>query len=456
MARRDRRMRRATGRGIIVAAFVLVLAAGALESCRPSPAMHPAPPGAAAKPSARVVLGIEVLVSERMDLIRGKNVGLITNPSGVDGRLNSTISILRRIPGLKLVALYAPEHGVRGDAQAGEYVPFYFDSKYGLPVFSLYGPSQKPQPDMLKDIDEFMRSFDTTAEDKSVPPEMTRAIDVLVFDIQDVGTRVYTYAATMAYAMQTCAESGVEFIVLDRPNPINGRVLEGPVLEYPEFSSFIGLYPVPLRPGMTIGEMARLINDRFLEKKAKLTIVPMKGWKRDMWYEETGLPWATPSPNMPTVDTAVVYPGQVLIEGTNVSEGRGTTHPFEYFGAPWIDGYELTARLNALRLPGVTFREQWFSPTFSKFRGERCGGCQIHVTDRNVFRPVRTSLHIISVLREMYPDRFAFHDDYFDKVCGTSTVRKALLGGIVADAIVREFEKGLQEFEALRKPYLLY
>ncbi|MCX6565403.1 MAG: DUF1343 domain-containing protein [Candidatus Aminicenantes bacterium] len=433
------------------------LAVGLLApSCRPKPDLKPDDGAGYAEPAGRVRPGIEVLVSERLDLIRGKNVGLITNPSGVDGRLNSTISILRRTPGVNLVALYAPEHGVRGDAQAGEYVSFYVDPKYRLPVFSLYGPSQKPQPGMLKDIDEFMRSFDTTAEDKTVGPEMTHDIDVLVFDIQDIGTRVYTYAATMAYAMQTCAESGVEFVVLDRPNPITGRVLEGPVLEYPEFSSFIGLYPVPLRPGMTIGELARLINDRFLKKKAKLTVVPMKGWKPGMWFEETGLPWVTPSPNMPTVDTAVVYPGQVLIEGTNVSEGRGTTHPFEYFGAPWIDGYELTGRLNALRLPGVTFREQWFSPTFSKFRDERCGGCQIHVTDRNVFRPVRTSLHIISVLREMYPDQFVFHDEYFDKVCGTSTVRKALLGGVAADAIVRGFEKGLGEFEVLRKPYLLY
>ncbi len=437
------------------AAFGLCLAAGILApSYRQGPSLGP---GAGyAEPAGRVRPGIEVLVSDRLNLIRDKNVGLITNPSGVDGRLNGTISILRRIPGLKLVALYAPEHGVRGDAQAGEYVPFYFEDKHGLPVFSLYGPSQKPQPGMLKNIDEFMRSFDTTAEDKTVRPEMTRDIDVLIFDIQDVGTRVYTYAATMAYAMQACAEAGLEFIVLDRPNPITGRFLEGPVLEYPEFSSFIGLYPVPLRPGMTIGEMALLINDRFLDKKAKLTVVPMKGWKRGMWFEETGLPWVNPSPNMPTAATAVVYPGQVMLEGTNVSEGRGTNHPFEFFGAPWIDGFELTARLNSLGLPGVTFREQWFTPTFSKFQGERCGGCQIHITDRNVFRSVRTSLHIIAVLREMHPDRFAFHDDYFDKVCGTSSVREALLGGIAVEAIVDGFEKDLREFEALRKPYLLY
>jgi len=437
----------------------LLVAVFWLAVCRPKRILGPGPaPSEVSAPAgrARVWTGLEVLALEKRDLIRGKNIGLITNPSGVDGRLNSTISILRRLPGVRLVALYAPEHGVRGDAQAGEYVPFYFDSKYGLPVFSLYGPSQKPQVGMLRNIDEFMRSFDTTAEDKTVKPEMTRDIDALLFDVQDIGTRVYTYAATMAYAMQACAESGLEFIVLDRPNPINGRTLEGPVLDYPGFSSFIGLYPIPLRFGLTIGELARLINDRFLEKKVRLTVVPMKHWKRDMDFDETGLPWVAPSPNMPTVETAVVYPGQVLFEGTNISEGRGTTHPFEFFGAPWIDGFDLTTRLNALRLPGVTFREQWFTPTFSKFAGERCGGCQLHVTDRSAYRSVETSLHVIAVIREMYPNVFAFHDEYFDKVCGTSSVRESLLAGTSVRDMIRGFEKGLKEFEELRKAYLLY
>ncbi|MBN1938905.1 MAG: DUF1343 domain-containing protein, partial [Candidatus Aminicenantes bacterium] len=208
---------------------------------------------------ARVRTGLEVLAA-RPDPILGKRIGLITNPSGVDSALVSSVEVIRRIPGAKLVALYAPEHGVRGDAQAGEYVPFYFDKQFRLPVFSLYGPSQKPQPGMMKDIDAFMRSFDTSGEDKQLEPEMTREIDTLLFDVQDVGTRVYTYAATMAYAMQNCAENGVAFIVLDRPNPVNGRVLEGPILESPAFSSFIGLYPIPLRFGLTVGEMARLIN----------------------------------------------------------------------------------------------------------------------------------------------------------------------------------------------------
>jgi uncharacterized protein YbbC (DUF1343 family) len=400
--------------------------------------------------------GIEIFIAKHLDLVRGKKIGLITNPSGTDRNLESTAALLLRTPGVELAALYAPEHGIRGDAQAGEYVPYYLDPKFGLPVFSLYGPSQKPQPGMLRDIDETMRSFDTTQDDKKLGAAMTRNIDALLFDIQDVGTRIYTYEATMAYAMQACADSGIEFIVLDRPNPINGRDLEGPILEFPKFSSFIGLYPIPLRFGMTIGELARLFNEKFLDKKAKLTVIPMEGWTRGMWFDETGLPWVAPSPNMPTLSTAIVYPGQVLIEGTNLSEGRGTTRPFEYFGAPWIDGFDLAAKLNALRLPGVIFREQWFTPVFSKFKGELCGGCQIHVTDRNLFRPVGATLHIVATVRAMYPDRFAFHAEYFDKVLGTSAVREALLKGVPVEEIVRGFEPGLKGFEILRESFLLY
>jgi len=416
---------------------------------------------AAGEPSAgrvipRVKLGVEVLLEKHLDLLKGKRVGLITNPSGVDAALVSTIERLRTGPDVRLVALYGPEHGVRGDVQAGVYVPFYMDAKFGIPVFSLYGPSMKPQAGMLKDIDEFMRSFDTTPEDKKLDGAMTKDIDLLLYDIQDVGTRIYTFQATMFYAMQAAAESGIEFVVLDRPNPLGGEVLEGPILEYPEFSSFVGLYPYPLRFGLTLGELARLGNDKFLEKKAKLTVIPMENWRRDMGFDETGLSWIAPSPNMPTLDTAVVYPGQVFFEGTNLSEGRGTTRPFEYFGAPWIDGNELTKRLNALGLPGVAFREQWFTPTFSKFKDEICGGCQIHVIDRTVYRSLAVALHAIAAIRDMYPDKFQFHEKYFDKIMGSSKVREAMIKGGPIDEIVRGFEKGLAEFDALRKPYLLY
>jgi uncharacterized protein YbbC (DUF1343 family) len=309
---------------------------------------------------------------------------------------------------------------------------------------------------MFKNIDDYMRSFDTKKIGKIPEKAMVDRIDALIFDIQDMGTRVYTYIATMAYSMEVSAEYGIDFIVLDRPNPINGLDMEGPILEYPEFSSYIGLYPIPMRHGMTAGELAMLFNDKFLEKKARLTIIPMEGWERKMWYDETRLAWVIPSPNMPTLDTATVYPGQVLWEGTNISEGRGTTKPFENFGAPWIDGYELTKRLNELLLPGVRFREAWFTPTFSKYRGELCGGAQIHVTDRNRYRPFASTLYIIKTVMDMYPDRLKFHADYIDKLMGTSKVREALEKGMDIKDILKNFEEPLSSFSKLRKSYLLY
>jgi uncharacterized protein YbbC (DUF1343 family) len=432
--------------------LVLGLAAGILlAACGGGGGRPAAPVGVVA-----VKTGLDVLLEKRLDLLAGKRVGLVTNQTGVDGLLRSTIDRFKATAGIRLVALYGPEHGVRGNAQAGEYVPFYYDDKYGLPVFSLYGQSMKPAPGMLKDIDEYMRSFDTKETGKVPESAMVDGIDVLVFDIQDVGTRVYTYVSTMAYAMQAAAEAGLDFIVLDRPNPVNGVGMEGPILEYPRYSSFVGLFPIPERHGLTVGELARLFNDKFLARKAKLTVVPMEGWRREMWFDETGLPWVIPSPNMPTLDTATVYPGLVALEGTNLSEGRGTTRPFELFGAPWIDGYALAAKLNALGLPGVRFREAWFTPSFSKFGGELCGGCQIHVTDRAAFRPFVTMLHIVKTVRDTYPTAFAFHPDYFDKVMGTASVRTALEAGSDVEAIVETFGPGLQAFAALRQPYLLY
>jgi uncharacterized protein YbbC (DUF1343 family) len=422
-----------------------------LSGCAEKKEGGPAPTGA-------VKLGVEVLLESRLDLLKGKKVGLITNPTGVDSRFRSDVDLFRQTNGIDLAALYGPEHGVRGNAQAGEYVPFYFDDKYKIPVFSLYGQSFQPDPGMLKNVDEYMRSFDTDSAGTGKIPEnvMIRDVDVLVYDIQDVGTRVYTYVATMAYAMQSAAQSGIDFIVLDRPNPINGTDTEGPTLECPQFSSFIGLYPIPQRHGMTVGELARLFNDQFLEKKANLTVIPMEGWQRTMWSDQTGLPWVIPSPNMPTLDTAIVYPGQVCLEGTNISEGRGTTRPFEIFGAPWIDGYELAQRLNSLGLSGVTFREAWFTPSFSKYANELCGGAQIHVVDRNKFRPVEASLSIVKTIKDMYPDDFQFHSDYFDKVMGTAKVREALDKGAGVKEIIASFQAGLKAFAEQRRSYLLY
>ena len=437
--------------------LLLILAAVLSVGCRPKPAEPGrSVAGTAASVPAIVKPGVEVLLESQLDLIRGKRVGLITNPTGVNSRLETTVDLFVRNTEIKLAALYGPEHGIRGNAQAGEYVPFYMDEKFKIPVFSLYGQSMKPAAGMLRDIDEYMRSFDTTSTAKVPEGWMIKDIEVMIFDIQDVGTRIYTYIATMAYAMQASAESGIPFVVLDRPNPINGQDMEGPILEYPRFSSFLGLYPIPARFGMSIGELALLFNDKFFEKKAALTVVPVEGWKREMWFDGTGLPWVIPSPNMPTLETATVYPGQVNLEGTNLSEGRGTTRPFELFGAPWIDGYELSRKLNSLGLSGALFREAWFTPTFSKFRGEPCGGCQLHVTDKRVFRPLETTLHIIKTVRDMYPDKFQFHAEYFDKVMGTAGVREALERGADVKSIAGNFKEGIARFAELRKPYLIY
>ncbi len=429
--------------------FICVLSAALLAGCHSMPTQNVAtqPP---------VKLGVEVLFEKHLDLIRGKRVGLITNPTGVDSHLDSIIELFRAQPDVKLVSLYGPEHGVRGNAQAGQYVSFYYDEHYQLPVFSLYGQTHKPPADMLTNIDEYMRTFDTKHEGKQVETGMLQSVDVMVFDLQDVGTRVYTYIATMAYAMQACADSGIPFIVLDRPNPIGGVDMEGPILEYPKHSSFIGLYPIPLRHGMTAGELAQLFNAKFLPKKCNLTVVPMENWTRNKWCDETSLPWVLPSPNLPTLDSTTVYPGQVILEGSNLSEGRGTTKPFETFGAPWIDGFVLSKKLNDLKLPGVQFREVWFTPTFSKFSGTNCGGCQLHVTDRNKFQSVATTLAILSVVKQTYGDKLELHASYFDKVMGTSSVREALERGEPAEEIIAGFQPGLAAFEKLRKPYLLY
>ncbi|MEZ0118644.1 UNVERIFIED_ORG: uncharacterized protein YbbC (DUF1343 family) [Heyndrickxia coagulans] len=327
-------------------------------------------------------LGVDVFLKDKVHLLKGKRVGLITNPTGVDQSLNSIVDRFARNSDIHLTALFGPEHGVRGSANAGAYVPFYTDSKTGLPVYSLYGETKKPTPEMLKDV------------------------DVLVFDIQDVGARFYTYIYTMAYAMEAAKEKGIPFIVLDRPNPIGGTKVEGPVLN-PAYSSFIGMYPIALRHGMTAGELAKYFNKE-CGIGADLTVVPMKGWHRDRYADDTPLQWVMPSPNMPTLDTAIVYPGAALIEGTNISEGRGTTRPFELIGAPFIDGDLLAEKLNALGLPGVRFRSASFTPTTSKWAGKLANGIQIHVTDRNAYQSVETGIAIVKTIHDLYPGQFAF------------------------------------------------
>ncbi len=395
-------------------------------------------------------------MEEHLVLIDGLRVGLLTNPSGVDSQGKSTIDLLAGHSRVKLVALFSPEHGIRGSAEAGEYVPFALDGATGLPVHSLYGQHLSLAPDMRGRLDEVMRSFDACEEGKVPDEDMLEGLDVLICDLQDVGTRVYTYAATMAYCMRRCAQRGIHFLVLDRPNPINGRTMEGPILDYPTYSSFVGLYPIPLRHGMTMGELALLYNDRFLAEKAELTVIPLRGWERGMWFDETGLPWVRPSPNLPDLAAALVYPGQVLLEGTNLSEGRGTARPFEQFGSPWIDARALSKRLDRSALPGVCFKQVQFKPGSSKFAGEVCSGLRLELTDRDAYRPLSVTLHVLEAVLEIYPDKLEFHEGYFDRVMGTDRIRLALQDGIPASEIVLSFKGDLAEFRDSRNPFLLY
>jgi uncharacterized protein YbbC (DUF1343 family) len=380
----------------------------------------------AAAKDARVLLGIDNLEKD-FSILNGKNVGLITNATGVDSSFSSTIDIL--YTNTKLTALFAPEHGIRGAAGAGDSVGADKDQKTGLPVYSLYGDTRKPTKEMLS------------------------GIDVLVYDIQDVGSRYYTYISTMQYAMQAAAENNIPFIVLDRPNPLNGVDVQGEVLE-DGFESFVGITHIPQRYGLTCGELAEFMNT---EDKigCDLTVIKMSNWKRSMYYEDTGLTcWVLPSPNMPTVDTAVVYPGNCIFEGTNLSEGRGTTKPFEIIGAPWIDSQALADKMNSLGMAGVHFRATTFTPSASKFKDESCNGVEVHVTDRSQFNSVLSGIALLYTIRDMYPNDFQYLDNgQFERLTGTDAIRK---GTYTLDQLKTQFEDSSKSFQELSSKYYLY
>ncbi|MFZ4450472.1 exo-beta-N-acetylmuramidase NamZ family protein [Salibacterium aidingense] len=419
---------------LILACLAIVFAAGSLTVA--AFADNKSNNGKAKGKDKPFQLGVEVLLDEQKDLIEEKRVGLITNPTGVDKELNSIVDRLHNDPDVNLTSLYGPEHGVRGNAQAGDYIEYYIDETTGLPVYSLYGQTRKPTPEMLEDV------------------------DVLLFDIQDVGTRFYTYIYTMAYAMEAAQENDIEFMVLDRPNPLSGTKVEGPVLD-PDYASFVGNYPIPLRHGMTVGELAELFNKEF-DIGADLTVVEMDGWKRNMYYDDTPLEFVLPSPNMPTFDTAMVYPGAALIEGTNLSEGRGTTKPFELIGAPYVNSTEFAAELNDLHLPGVSFRAASFTPSFSKHSGTLSNGVQIHIDHKQSFHPVETGLHIVKTLHDMYPEDFAFRAEnsegvsFFDNLIGNGWIREAIENGESVESIKAKWESELEEFKDVRENYLVY
>jgi uncharacterized protein YbbC (DUF1343 family) len=380
-----------------------------------------------AQPSSlgRLRLGADQLFEEPyVSWIRGKRVGLITNQTGVDSRLESTAERLARYSEVRLTALFAPEHGIAGSAQAGEHV------SGGTEYFSLYGDRRAPTPEMLS------------------------RVDVLIYDIQDVGVRFYTYISTLLEAMKAASRQRIPFMVLDRPNPIGGDRVEGPVLE-PGFESFVGIHRLPIRYGMTAGELAGLLKDE-LGLDLVLWVVPMVNWDRRQGWPAGGLEWITPSPNMPTLRTAEVYPGTCLIEGTNLSEGRGTTRPFELIGAPWLQARPLAGLLNGYGLPGVVFRPQPFRPTFSKYAGQECQGIQIHVVDSRSFRPIETTLHLLREVLNLHPTEFQFHDTTFDRLAGNSWVRTMLLETRAPEAVAERWSKDLEEFRKRRAPYLLY
>jgi uncharacterized protein YbbC (DUF1343 family) len=385
-------------------------------------------------PIQHITPGIEVLLTERLDLLQGKRVALLTNQTGVDRKGHSSVDLLRAQSGFTLVALFSPEHGVRGEAQAGEKVASGVDARTGLPIHSLYG------------------------ETKIATPEMMAGIDVMLVDLQDVGTRFYTYSSTLLYMLRAAEREGVEVIVLDRPNPQGGVMIEGPVLE-PAFTSFVGSFVMPVRHGMTLGELAQMfVGEEKL--RTRLRVIAMRGWTRAMHpYFAWDLPWVPPSPNMLSPKTASVYPGTALFEGTNISEGRGSAKPFEYIGAPFIDGAALAERMNAAGLPGVAFKPVSFTPTFSKFAGQACHGVWVIPTDRRTFMPFRTGVALVKAVHDLYPGQFQFgagEPAFFDLLAGTDAVRKGILVGQDVESIEQQWQARLAGFGAMRARYLIY
>ena len=388
-------------------------------------------------------VGLSVLFRERLALIAGRSVGLITNQTGIDEHFRNNVMLFAGHPEVGLAALFNPEHGIRGDSQNASQIPSTFDTSLQIPIHSLYGETRQPTPEMLS------------------------GIDVLIYDIQEVGSRFYTYISTLLHAMKAAMSNNVDFIVLDRPNPIRGDCVEGNLLN-PAFRSFVGTSTLPIRHGMTVGELALLFKaelelellHRTQRDLFQLEVIPMHGWRRAMWYDQTGLPWVPPSPNIPTVATATLYPGTCLIEGTNLSEGRGTTKPFEWIGAPWINSGRWAETLNNLGLLGTHFRPIQFTPTCSKYAAQPCNGVQVHVTNRDILKPVDIALHLIATARRIYPNQFEFLERngryFFDLLAGTDELRLMLTGEESPADIAREWETEAAEFGERCRPYLLY
>ena len=389
-----------------------------------------------------VQTGLARLASEGSSLLDGRRIGLLVNATAVDPQLRHAIDLLSTRKELSITALFGPEHGVRGDAQDMISVDAARDARSDLPIHSLYG---------------------TTLESLTPTPAMLEAIDVMVYDVQDVGSRYYTFVWTMVLAMRACTKAGKAFCVLDRPNPLGGVHIEGGTIA-PGFESFVGLVACPNRHGMTAGEIARWRHS--VEKlDLDLAVLGMRGWQRDMRFDHTGLPWILPSPNMPTPETALVYPGMCMVEGTELSEGRGTTRPFELAGAPYLDGHRLAADLTAMQLPGVMFRATVFSPMFQKHHGKPCGGVQLHVTNPEAFRPVRTGAAFLKACYDQSPASFRWRDKAYefvdqipaiDLLAGSDALRTGIEAGASLDELVARWPRDAGDFAAERADYLLY
>jgi uncharacterized protein YbbC (DUF1343 family) len=414
------RQRQTLQRAILVASMLLTAAACAA-------------PRSSAPAAAPVLPGIDVLLRENAVTLAGKRVGLITNHTGIDRTGASTIDRLHAHPTVQLVALFSPEHSITGRVEAGAHIDSSRDPRTGLPIHSLYGQTRKPTPEMLRDV------------------------DALVFDIQDIGTRYYTYVWTMALALQAAAEQNREFIVLDRPNPIGGTLVQGNVLD-DAYRTFVGLYPVPMRHGLTPGELARLLNQEH-GIGARLTVVPVANWRRSTWFDATGLPWVAPSPNMPTLESATHYAGTCLFEGTNVSVGRGTPAAFAQIGAPWIDGAALAERLARYDLPGVRIEAVSFTPRApgdGKYADTIVSGVRFVATDRAVYDPTLTGIAALIEIRALYGDRLTFAVSHFDRLAGSDRVRTMILAGESSDHITASWPAQIEAFARVRQRYLIY
>jgi len=394
----------------------------------------PEAPGAESAGAVQQVRpGIEVLLTDSIHLVAGRRAALVTNHTGIDAEGTSSIDRLHGHPEVELVALFSPEHGIRGTAEAGELVDHSMDQATGLPVHSLYGETRKPTPEMLE------------------------GVEVLLFDIQDIGTRYYTYIYTMGLAMEAAGEAGIPFVVLDRPNPVGGALVQGNILE-PDFASFVGLYPIPKRHGMTPAELARLYRDAF-GVAVELQIAPLEGWRRDDLFPDTGLPWLAPSPNMPDLESALHYPGTCLFEGTNLSVGRGTPRAFQQVGAPWIDGEVLARRMTARGLPGVTFHPVRFTPRNpgdGKFADQEVGGVRLEVTDPDRYDPARTGVALVVEARALSGDRWSWRSSHFDRLAGTDALRQGVEAGLDEPDLTGGWEAELAGFLPLRAAALLY